>query len=65
MRLSDRLVNLLADPVGDPSLLHGDLWSGNIGVDTQGQPVMFDPAPYYGYPEAELEVFFTTPCQTG
>jgi protein-ribulosamine 3-kinase len=50
MRLSDRLENLLRDPVGDPSLLHGNLWSGNVGVDTRGQPVMVDPAPYYGHP---------------
>lgn len=36
-----------------PSLLHGDLWSGNIsGVD--GEPALFDPACYYGHHEAEF-----------
>jgi fructosamine-3-kinase len=37
-----------------PSLLHGDLWGGNWGCDTQGQPVLFDPAVYYGDREADL-----------
>ena len=36
-----------------PSLLHGDLWSGNIGF-TAGGPVIFDPAVYYGDREADL-----------
>ena len=36
-----------------PSLLHGDLWSGNIGFTAQG-PVVFDPAVYYGDREADL-----------
>lgn len=37
-----------------PSLLHGDLWSGNHAFDEQGQPVIFDPAVYYGDREADL-----------
>jgi fructosamine-3-kinase len=37
-----------------PSLLHGDLWGGNAAVTTQGEPVMFDPACYYGDREADL-----------
>jgi fructosamine-3-kinase len=37
-----------------PSLLHGDLWSGNAAVDKQGYPVIFDPACYYGDREADL-----------
>jgi protein-ribulosamine 3-kinase len=36
-----------------PSLLHGDLWSGNVGAAGQ-QPVIFDPAVYYGDHEADL-----------
>jgi fructosamine-3-kinase len=36
-----------------PSLLHGDLWSGNAGFTAQG-PVVFDPAVYYGDREADL-----------
>jgi fructosamine-3-kinase len=37
-----------------PSLLHGDLWSGNAAVDIKGNPVAFDPACYYGDREADL-----------
>jgi fructosamine-3-kinase len=36
-----------------PSLLHGDLWSGNVGVARQ-QPVVFDPAVYYGDRETDV-----------
>ncbi len=36
-----------------PSLLHGDLWSGNVGFTPNG-PVVFDPAVYYGDREADL-----------
>ncbi|ATX79549.1 Fructosamine-3-kinase [Mariprofundus aestuarium] len=37
-----------------PSLLHGDLWGGNCAFDEKGQPVMFDPAVYYGDREADI-----------
>ncbi len=37
----------------EPSLLHGDLWSGNAGFTAEG-PVIFDPAVYYGDREADL-----------
>jgi len=36
------------------SLLHGDLWGGNWAGDEIGQPVIFDPATYYGDREADL-----------
>ena len=38
-----------------PSLLHGDLWSGNIG-SADGKPSIFDPAVYWGHHEAEWGV---------
>lgn len=37
-----------------PSLLHGDLWSGNAAMTAGGEPVVFDPAVYYGDREADL-----------
>lgn len=37
-----------------PSLLHGDLWSGNLAFDNNGNPVIYDPAVYYGDREADL-----------
>mmetsp|Transcript_1496 Transcript_1496/g.3632 ORF Transcript_1496/g.3632 Transcript_1496/m.3632 type:complete len:355 (+) Transcript_1496:96-1160(+) len=38
-----------------PSILHGDLWSGNI-ASVDGQPSIFDPASYYGHYEAEFGI---------
>lgn len=37
----------------EPSLLHGDLWGGNW-ASANGQPVIFDPAVYYGDREADI-----------
>jgi len=37
-----------------PSLLHGDLWGGNWAADAAGEPVLFDPAVYFGDREADL-----------
>jgi fructosamine-3-kinase len=37
-----------------PSLLHGDLWGGNWLVSAGGEPVLIDPAVYYGDREADL-----------
>lgn len=36
------------------SLLHGDLWNGNFSFDPMGQPILFDPAVYYGDRETDL-----------
>lgn len=56
--LGERLLNQLAALFDgyrpQPSLLHGDLWGGNYAVDANGQPVIFDPACYYGDREADL-----------
>ena len=38
----------------DASMLHGDLWSGNYDVCTDGEAAIFDPAFYYGDREADL-----------
>ena len=35
-------------------LIHGDLWSGNVHCDEQGNPTLIDPAAYWGWAEAEL-----------
>lgn len=51
-RLRGRLPDLL--PNERPALLHGDLWSGNVLVNEEGQPALIDPAVYYGFREAEL-----------
>ena len=37
-----------------PSLLHGDLWSGNYLISTDGTPYVIDPAVYYGHHEVDI-----------
>lgn len=73
-RLIDRGERLLADceaffssyrPV--PSLLHGDLWSGNAASLAGDVPVVFDPAVYVGDREADvamMELFEGFPSQS-
>ena len=51
-RLSSRLNELF--PACKPSLLHGDLWSGNYLFNKSGKAVIIDPAVYYGHPEMDL-----------
>jgi fructosamine-3-kinase len=53
-RLCEQLEVLLRDHRPLPSLLHGDLWGGNWAADESGQPVVFDPAVYFGDREADL-----------
>jgi fructosamine-3-kinase len=37
-----------------PSLVHGDLWGGNASVTAAGEPVIFDPAAYWGDREVDI-----------
>jgi len=53
--LYPQLPGLLSDQPA--SLLHGDLWSGNFMTGDQGEPVILDPAVYYG--NREIEIAFT------
>lgn len=57
--LTVALPSFFTDYQPRPSLLHGDLWGGNYGYmarDGGGQPepVIFDPALYYGDREADI-----------
>lgn len=52
--LLERMDELFRSYQPKPSLLHGDLWSGNYAVTRQGEPIIFDPAVYYGDREADL-----------
>jgi protein-ribulosamine 3-kinase len=53
-RLAVSLGVFFRDYQPQPSLLHGDLWGGNAAFDQDGNPVVFDPAVYYGDREADL-----------
>ncbi|MDA9774295.1 fructosamine kinase family protein [Saprospiraceae bacterium] len=51
-RLEQRLIDEI--PTEKPSLLHGDLWSGNYIIDREGNPYIIDPACYFGFREMDL-----------
>ncbi|MBT8401691.1 MAG: fructosamine kinase family protein [Rhodothermia bacterium] len=51
-RLLSRLDDLLPEDPG-ASLVHGDLWGGNVMATATG-PAVFDPAVYYGHREVDL-----------
>lgn len=52
-RLADTLPSLFEGHAPEASLLHGDLWGGNWGA-VAGEPVMFDPAVYFGDRETDI-----------
>lgn len=54
-RLLDRLDALLSPGEDEgPSVLHGDLWSGNVHIAASGPPAVVDPAAYQGHREVDL-----------
>jgi len=65
-RLLEVIPELLAGHQPQPSLVHGDLWGGNAGVTSAGEPVIFDPATYLGDREVDIamtELFGGFPAQ--
>ena len=52
-KLLDHLDDFLVEPEY-PSLLHGDLWSGNVMCGADGKAMLIDPACYVGHREADL-----------
>lgn len=53
-KLLDMLPAFFENYIPQPSLLHGDLWSGNHAFLADGTPAIFDPAAYYGDRECDL-----------
>jgi fructosamine-3-kinase len=53
-KLAERVAAFFVDYRPAPSLLHGDLWSGNAGQLADGTPAVFDPAVHRGDREADL-----------
>lgn len=53
-QLENKIGDIMKGSEEEPSLLHGDLWSGNYMVDKRGNPCIIDPAVYYGHREADL-----------
>jgi fructosamine-3-kinase len=52
--LMSAIPRLLSGHNPPPALLHGDLWSGNAAITAAGEPVILDPATYYGDAETDL-----------
>jgi fructosamine-3-kinase len=52
--LAERLPAFFLDYQPLPSLLHGDLWSGNAGALADGTPAIYDPAVHYGDRETDV-----------
>jgi len=52
--LIKKFPDLISGTEEEPSLLHGDLWSGNYLIDERGIPWLIDPAVYYGHREADM-----------
>jgi len=53
-RLMENLAAFFTNYRPTASLLHGDLWSGNAAATRDGEPVVFDPAVYFGDREADI-----------
>jgi fructosamine-3-kinase len=51
-KLYRELPNII--PVEKPSLIHGDLWSGNYMFDQNGASVIYDPAPSFSHREMDI-----------
>ena len=51
-KLCNRFNDLFSEEM--PSLIHGDLWSGNFMCNESGKPVIYDPAVYYGNREMDI-----------
>ncbi|GBF79918.1 fructosamine kinase family protein [Aphanothece sacrum] len=54
LQIVEKVRGLLQDRQPQPSLVHGDLWSGNVAVSEIGEPVILDPATYYGDREVDI-----------
>jgi fructosamine-3-kinase len=55
--LMERIESILGSAPNPPSLLHGDLWSGNMLVTAGHMPALVDPAVHYG--DREVEIAYT------
>ena len=49
-----KVKDILSDRAPQPSLVHGDLWSGNSACTVDGEPVILDPATYWGDREVDI-----------
>ncbi|MFD1471867.1 fructosamine kinase family protein [Companilactobacillus mishanensis] len=53
-RFQTKIREYYADHKVEPSLMHGDLWNGNVGFQADGTPILFDPDVFYGNREMDI-----------
>ena len=53
-KITEKIKSELANHKPINSLVHGDLWSGNIGIDKSGKGVIFDPASWWADNEVDI-----------
>ncbi|EAZ90113.1 fructosamine kinase family protein [Crocosphaera chwakensis] len=53
-QIVEKVRDILSTINPQPSLVHGDLWSGNAAVTEAEEPVILDPATYYGDREVDI-----------
>ncbi|EEC08540.1 ketosamine-3-kinase, putative [Ixodes scapularis] len=54
-QLVHKVPGLFQDIDVAPSLVHGDLWGGNV-AEHAGGPIIYDPAAFYGHAEFDLSI---------
>uniref|UniRef100_A0A8D8Y857 protein-ribulosamine 3-kinase n=1 Tax=Cacopsylla melanoneura TaxID=428564 RepID=A0A8D8Y857_9HEMI len=57
LKIKPNLHKLFENVSVEPSLLHGDLWAGNVGMKVdESEAYMYDPAVFYGHHEYDLAI---------
>ncbi|WP_125762700.1 fructosamine kinase family protein [Companilactobacillus hulinensis] len=54
VQLEEKILDFYSQHKVEPSLLHGDLWNGNVGYEADGSPILFDPDVFYGNREMDI-----------
>lgn len=54
LKLENSIGDIFQNSIEPPTLLHGDLWAGNFLCNESGDPILIDPAVYYGHREADI-----------
>ena len=53
-KVQDKIKSELRNHEPKNTLVHGDLWSGNVGIDKSGKGVIFDPASWWADNEVDI-----------
>ncbi|AKP67928.1 fructosamine kinase family protein [Companilactobacillus ginsenosidimutans] len=53
-RLKAKVYEYYSNHPVKPSLMHGDLWNGNAGFQSDHQPILFDPDVFFGNREMDI-----------